>query len=137
MKVSKTLVFLFAWMLILASICQAQTNPITRPFEKLARGVGQILYSPVEIPGQMLCLAIKEQKKHDSYFAALGGYIAGVVPGVGYAVWRAVAGVFTVVTFPVPTPTYDHSFFEPETFSSCPENAGVVSSPGTPNMISK
>lgn len=121
MRVLRINVFVIVCVLTFSSICQAQTSPILKPFEKLARGIGHIVYSPFEIPGQMLCLAIKQQKEHDSYIAALGGYIAGVIPGVGYFVYRAVAGVYTVVTFPIPTPTYEHSFIEPDTFSSCPE----------------
>jgi putative exosortase-associated protein (TIGR04073 family) len=83
---------------------------IFKSFRKGGRGLTNIALSPFEIPNQM----VKEAKRHDTIGGATAGYFAGIPIGCGWMVYRLGVGVFDFVTGPIPTPTYEKSYIEPE-----------------------
>jgi putative exosortase-associated protein (TIGR04073 family) len=108
-------------ILIFSSICQAEAIPegefhaIFKPFGKLGRGIVNIVTSPKEIPIQILGSAVEQNEKYDNNgAAALAGAFSGVFKGIGWTLYRLVAGVYDVVTFPFPLPAYEYSIIEPE-----------------------
>lgn len=81
------------------------------PFEKLQRGMLNLADAVVEIPGTMI------RKSKNEGLAA--GMTFGMVEGAMNTVKRALAGVWEVVTFPVPIPeNYAPILPEPEFLSS-------------------
>lgn len=113
MKLFRIIMFSVACVFTFSSICQAQT-PVFKPFEKLGRGIANIIGAPKEIPVQMLGSAVEMNEKYDNGAAVLAGAFSGIFKGVGWGVYRLVAGVYDVVTFPFPIPTYEYSIIEPE-----------------------
>jgi putative exosortase-associated protein (TIGR04073 family) len=69
-----------------------------------------IALSPFEIPNQM----IKEAKRHDTVGGAVAGYVTGIPVGCGWMLYRLGVGVFDFVTGPIPIPTYEKSYIQPE-----------------------
>ena len=57
---------------------------------------------------------MEQRDKHKNNTAALAGAFSGVFKGIGWMVYRSIAGVYDVITFPFPIPTYEHSIIEPE-----------------------
>jgi putative exosortase-associated protein (TIGR04073 family) len=73
---------------------------------KLGRGICNTLLSPVE-----MCRSL-DYKIDDHGFWA--GSFIGSVHGIGRIIGRAVTGAFDIITFPVPVPTFDTYYMEPE-----------------------
>ncbi|NOX97678.1 MAG: exosortase system-associated protein, TIGR04073 family [Nitrospirae bacterium] len=71
------------------------------PFNKVGRGLGNIVIAPVEIPVSM----VSEAKKNP-----LLGLVIGPIIGAVNCVTRATAGIVELVTFPVPP--YDQPLYE-------------------------
>lgn len=67
-----------------------------KPFQKLGRGVANIVSSPLEIPKQMYLQAIEGKTVWDT----TGRYVGGFFIGVGWTGYRFGAGVYDVFTFP-------------------------------------
>lgn len=79
------------------------------PVEKLSRGLSNMLTFPCEIPYQ-----ISQTNKQNGLTAAIG---YGTIKGIFMAGARALAGVYEVVTFPVPAPgNFDPILTDPEFF---------------------
>ncbi len=65
-------------------------------FAKLGRGLANAVTGWIEIPRQM---------RDESEVSGLGvGLTWGLAEGVGYAIARTIAGVYEIVSFPVPMP---------------------------------
>lgn len=75
---------------------------------KFSRGVTNIATSPGEVINQMPT-AIEESPDY------LTGFIMTIGRGTGYALLRAAAGIYDVVTFPFPGPTDYKPVMKPET----------------------
>ncbi len=83
---------------------------IFKAFRKGGRGLANILTCPFEIPHQM----VKEAKRSDTVGGAAAGYLSGIPIGCGWMLYRLGVGVFDFVTGPIPTPTYEKSYIQPE-----------------------
>lgn len=87
-----------ASLLVLAAICRAdiQDPPSNDygPTRKLGRGVSNLLFGIAELPTTIA------KVNEDEGNSAAGGY--GVVRGVGRSVMRMQAGIFEILTFPIP-----------------------------------
>ncbi|MBI4431753.1 MAG: exosortase system-associated protein, TIGR04073 family [Candidatus Omnitrophica bacterium] len=62
--------------------------------QKLGRGVGNVIYSPLEIP-----LRVDHEITSDDY---VYGVPKGALKGIVYAVGRLTVGAYEVATFPIP-----------------------------------
>ena len=105
--------FAITGFLIFSSVSHAEAIQIYKPFEKLGRGIVNIVTAPKEIPVQILASAVEQKDKHKNNTAALAGAFSGVFKGIGWMVYRSIAGFYDVITFPFPIPTYEHSIIEP------------------------
>ncbi len=65
-------------------------------FKKLGRGVANMVTFPMEVPEQM-----SRTNNSDGPFA---GATVGVIKGLGWAVGRALVGVYETATFLIPYP---------------------------------
>jgi putative exosortase-associated protein (TIGR04073 family) len=75
--------------------------------DKLVRGVLNIADSVVEVPGTMMRKSHKE--------GIVSGMTLGMVDGIFNTAKRALAGVWEVVTFPIPIPeNYEPILSDPE-----------------------
>lgn len=83
---------------------------VFRAFRKGGRGLTNIASSPLEIPNQM----VREARRHDTFGGAIGGYITGIPVGCGWMFYRLGTGLFDLLTFPAPLPTYEKSYIQPE-----------------------
>ncbi len=83
------------------------TDPQSGPVVKLARGLVNILTSPLEFPVQYLTL----RGEQNMPVALLGTVINGTIFMVG----RIIAGAVEVVTFPIPIPKYYAPILDPPT----------------------
>ena len=83
---------------------------IFKAVRKSARGLTNIALCPFEIPKQM----VAEAKRHDTVGGAAAGYGAGIPIGCGWMLYRLGIGIFDFVTGPIPIPTYEKSYIEPE-----------------------
>jgi putative exosortase-associated protein (TIGR04073 family) len=71
-------------------------NGIILALDKLGRGIFNTLFGVFEIPKQSVKRAIEGQNSYD--------YVSGGLIGIGYFIIRELAGVYEIVTFPVPIP---------------------------------
>ncbi len=62
--------------------------------QKFSRGVGNVIYSPLEIP-----LQVSQEITTEDYVYAIP---KGLLQGFFYAVGRFVVGAYEVLTFPIP-----------------------------------
>lgn len=72
-------------------------NYVIKAFDKLGRGVVNTVFGFIEIPKQTLKRAIDTKSSY--------GYASGLLVGIGYFVIREIAGVYEIVTFPIPLPS--------------------------------
>jgi len=79
-----------------------------KPFQKLGRGMVNIISSPLEIPKQMYLQAIEGK----TVWGTVARYIGGVFIGIGWTGYRFGAGVYDILTFPFPK--LGDSIIEPE-----------------------
>ncbi len=88
---------------------------IPKPFLKIGRGIVNCISSPLEIPNQMYLLSdhAKNNSKYGVRTAAAA--IEGLFMGIGYTCWRFGAGVYDLITFPVPN--YEKCIITPPFFT--------------------
>ena len=72
----------------------AQANYTENVAQKFSRGVGNVIYAPLEIPFQ-----VSNEINSDDYVYAIP---KGAFRGLMYTVGRLGVGAYEVVTFPVP-----------------------------------
>ncbi len=79
------------------------------PVKKLGRGIANVITAPYEI--------VHQSSKINGTDGPIAAATYGVLKGVGMTCIRALAGVYEVVTFPVPVPKdYKAIMTEPEFF---------------------
>ena len=83
---------------------------VFKAMRKGGRGITNIASSPLEIPNQM----VREAKRHNTFTGQVGGYLTGIPVGCGWMLYRCGTGLFDLLTFPFPIPTYDKSYIKPE-----------------------
>lgn len=71
-------------------------NAVTLSFDKFGRGVVNTLFGFVEIPKQSIKRAIDTNHSY--------GYASGMFIGIGYFIIRELAGVYEIISFPIPAP---------------------------------
>ena len=76
---------------------------------KFSRGVENVVTAPFEIPKK----AYIESSRSDKWLETFGRLFSGTFIGLGRTVGRTGAGVFDVITFPLPINDYD-PILEPE-----------------------
>jgi len=86
------------WMILLAVvlICSV-AQPVyasSNMFDKMGRGVGNLLFGWMELPFQMMKVTDDE--------GSFAGATLGMVKGVAYGIGRTVVGFYEMVTFPIP-----------------------------------
>lgn len=99
----KKVLFLFLLMILLPSAAKAEDDAIT----KFARGLTNVISAPGEYFVQ-----ISVAQEQGNFFQAL---FVGLINGTVYTVAREVAGVYDIVTFPIPIPAHYEPLMEPET----------------------
>ena len=91
---------IFLFVFVLASSAQASyTEGVA---QKFSRGVGNVLYSSLEIP-----LQVSNEINSDDYVYAIP---KGALRGLVYTVGRLGVGAYEVVTFPIPQKTIIPNF---------------------------
>ncbi|HCM42289.1 MAG TPA: hypothetical protein DIS66_03115 [Candidatus Omnitrophica bacterium] len=78
------------------------------PLRKLQRGFLNIALSPMEISNE---LAVEKHENHDQMPPS---WMTGLVRGIGFTAGRALAGVYDIVTFPIPLPKEYGPIVQPE-----------------------
>jgi len=81
------------------------TNPAILSMDKLGRGVLNTALGVFEIPKQSVKRAIDTDTSY--------GYVSGLFVGIGYFVLRELAGVYEIVTFPIPLPAHYEPVIDP------------------------
>lgn len=99
---------MFSWVLAGAALADEnqgtwinsndyRDNALILSVDKLGRGLVNTIFGVVEIPKQSVKRAIDTKTSY--------GYASGFVLGIGYFILRELAGVYEIVTFPVPVPS--------------------------------
>ena len=81
-------------LICLMAVPAVQASYTDSVAQKFSRGIGNVLYSPLEIPFQ-----VSQEIATDDYVYAIP---KGVFKGLVYAVGRLLVGAYEVVTFPIP-----------------------------------
>lgn len=82
-----------------------EDNAFVLAFDKLGRGVLNTAFGVVEIPKQIL------KRANDTGCAS--GYISGIFVGTGCFLLREMAGIYEIVTFPIPIPGHYAPVIDP------------------------
>lgn len=82
-----------------------EANAFELAFDKLGRGVLNTAFGVVEIPKQIAKRALET--------GCASGYISGLFVGTGYFVLREMAGIYEIVTFPIPIPKHYAPVIDP------------------------
>ena len=98
-------VVLCACVLFTSVVC-AESTYYDNITHKLGRGVINTCLSPIEL--------FRSLDKRIDDLGVASGISVGIFHGIGRGIARAVTGVFDIVTFLVPVPTFDTYFMEPE-----------------------
>lgn len=80
-------------------------NPAIHSMDKFGRGLINTALGVIEIPKQSVKRSIDTGSSY--------GYISGFFVGIGYFVLRELAGVYEIVTFPVPLPAHYAPVMDP------------------------
>ncbi len=95
-------------ILVSAMLLLPSTASAGNPLEKLARGITNVATSPGEFIYQM-------DPAIDSAPDVVTGYVMGIFKGAFYTIKRAGAGLYDILTFPIPRPCGYEPLYEPET----------------------
>ena len=71
---------------------------------KLARGVANIFWAPVEIPVNIYKESVRAADGRTGWGQRGNAFFKGLFDGIGFMAARYVVGVVDIVSFPVPTP---------------------------------
>ncbi len=113
---TKTLFFFLIGFSALAHGLYAEDNPAT----KLGRGIVNVVASP----GEYAVQTAKLMKDHDP----LTAYLGGVFQGTTRMLQRIGAGVYEVVTFPVPLPKKYKPLMDPPTTVDALQDSRILES---------
>jgi putative exosortase-associated protein (TIGR04073 family) len=90
-----------------ADAANAAKRSVIQPMVvKLGRGLGNLTLGWVEVPKQVTCVSRER--------GWLSGIMRGTIDGVGMSVARMIAGVYEIVTFPIPIPPRYQPMVMPE-----------------------
>ena len=103
----KKLVLLAAVLLVSQSVFAAEVES-SGPLRKLQRGFVNIALSPMEISSELA------KEKEENSDQMLPRWMSGSVRGVAYTGGQALAGVYDIVTFPLPFPKEYGPIVQPE-----------------------
>lgn len=107
LSVMKKLLLLAAVLLVSQSAFAVETES-SGPLRKLQRGFVNIALSPMEISTELA------KEKNDNADQMLPSWMSGSVRGVAFMGGRALAGVYDIVTFPIPLPKEYGPLVQPE-----------------------
>ena len=109
------IVLIFTTPLIAFADDSPEGPSIPKPFLKIGRGIVNCISSPLEIPNHMYLLSdhANDNSKYGVRTAAAA--IEGLFMGIGYTCWRLSAGVYDLITFPVPN--YEKCIITPPFFT--------------------
>ena len=102
----KTIKILFVCCIVVAMIGMATQCYAQDAAKKLGRGLANVLTGWVELPKNIYDTSVEEN--------ALSGMTMGLAKGLGMTIVRTGAGVYEVVTFPLPVPEDYQPVLEPE-----------------------
>ncbi len=103
----KNLLFLILLALISQNAFSAEVES-SGPLRKLQRGFLNIALSPMELTTAL------SKEKYDNADQMPPSWITGSIRGVAYMGGRALAGVYDMVTFPIPFPKEYGPLVQPE-----------------------
>lgn len=107
LNIMKNAFVLVVMMLIVQPLYAAEMES-PGPLRKLQRGFLNVALSPMEISNE---LAIEKHENNDQMPPS---WMTGLVRGIGFTAGRALAGVYDIVTFPVPLPKEYGPIIQPE-----------------------
>ena len=110
--------FLLAAFLTLSTASNAMANDA---FTKLGRGLTNILTGPGEFLIQFYATSDR--------YNPLEAFFATLMRGTVFTIVRELAGVYEVVTFPVPFPRYYNPVMQPPTVFESLASQGIPSEP--------
>ena len=96
--------FLLAVLIAALTPCPAQAGAV----EKLGRGITNVATFPAEVIVHPLRYASIDDKP-------MLAPTAGLITGISFSVLRLIAGVYDIVTFPIPIPRHYRSIMHPDT----------------------
>jgi putative exosortase-associated protein (TIGR04073 family) len=117
-KTAKILAFLIVSIFVMGLVA---TPVQAGAAVKLGRGITNVLTSPAEIVYQAKKMELEENGGHNAMVA----WIAGVPKGLFWFPVRALQGVYSIVTFPLPWPDHYGSWLKPETMIEGMEEIGA------------
>ena len=109
------IVLLFAIPLIAFADDSPEGPSIPKPFLKIGRGIVNCISSPLEIPNHMYLLSDHAHNNSKYGVRTAAAAIEGLFMGIGYTCWRFGAGVYDLITFPVPN--YEKCIITPPFFT--------------------
>lgn len=95
-------------LIFLSSISYAAEIESSGPMRKLQRGFVNVALSPMEISNEMA------EEKSENFGTFWPSWIPGLARGSVFTVGRALAGVYDIVTFPLPLPKDYAPLIQPE-----------------------
>ena len=88
---------------------------IPKPILKVGRGLVNTVSSPLEIPNQMYLLADHANDNSKYGIRTAAAAIEGLFMGLGFTCWRLGAGIYDIITFPIPN--YERCIIKPPYFT--------------------
>lgn len=104
----KKLLFLIALLGIASQVIYAAEVESSGPLRKLQRGFVNIALSPMELSNELAT------EKYENADQMPPSWMTGTVRGIAFTAGRALAGVYDIVTFPLPLPREYGPIVEPE-----------------------
>jgi putative exosortase-associated protein (TIGR04073 family) len=96
------IIFIFTIPLTAFSDDAPEGPAIPKPFLKVGRGIVNCISSPLEIPNHMYLLSDHAHDNSKYGVRTAAAAIEGLFMGIGYTCWRFGAGIYDLITFPVP-----------------------------------
>jgi putative exosortase-associated protein (TIGR04073 family) len=135
--VTKGILFILGMLLLFTTPLVAYADDpsdgpsIPKPILKVGRGFVNTVSSPLEIPNQMYLLADHANNNSKYGIRTAAAAIEGLFMGIGFTCWRLGAGLYDIITFPIPnyenciiTPPYFTVSFEAYYGTDTPEPSG-------------
>jgi len=114
MRKAISLLLIFAFIAVISTEAYAQNPPA-----KLGRGILNTLTGFLEIP-----LKVIRVSKSDGVPM---GISVGLIKGIGWGLFRTLAGVYEILTFPIPAPAEYKAITDPPTLFTSETMAGEPS----------
>ena len=88
---------------------------IPKPFLKIGRGIVNCISAPLEMPNHMYLLSDHANSNSKYGVRTAAAAVEGLFMGIGYTCWRFGAGIYDLITFPVPN--YEKCIITPPFFT--------------------